>query len=256
MRNSEYLNLKEFLMHVEQDICLSLEREKTRFPSSNKLLDKFRKRRSIFEAGNYFKEIFEIVNELCVSRELLSKLGDKCYELDYEPPISNTAKTIDFKVLLDDSTVLYIDVKTIHPDYKDNWCKFKNAVDNGRIPQNVEVILDKKYGGGHIWHAWYNSRERMLKHTISLEEKIALLGSEPSKKFFMLFCSNGSDWRIDASSTTSPNNAGNGFATLRPNLPRPRLSRFLRLPGKNRATKGVGARYDSDPPRRSFGTTG
>ncbi|OGW73676.1 MAG: hypothetical protein A3J72_02455 [Nitrospirae bacterium RIFCSPHIGHO2_02_FULL_40_19] len=137
----------------------------------------------------------EIHNELCVADALLQCNNPFFTTIRYEPSLPRCNKTIDYVCVLPNSSLYYVDVKTIMPESIDGWKKFLN--NKKYIPTNIEVILEQDLMGGEIWHRWYASRGRMLEYTIELENKISECGlCHESSVFVLVFCGNGSDWHV------------------------------------------------------------
>jgi hypothetical protein len=190
--------LELFLRKVEEDVCVYLENERKRFPSYHKLINKFRDRRQYWITGEKMtKEIIEVVNELCVAKLFLEEPHNLCKMLEYEPKNDNTLQSIDFHLeFFDLPNTVYCDVKTIHPDFINDWVKFEQAVNQGRIPKNIKVHIEKDFGGGEYWHQWTAARSKMREHTLSLEAKIKKMQITDATTV-MLFCGNGFQLRLD-----------------------------------------------------------
>ena len=194
----------DFLIKIEQGLCLALEKESRRFPSWNKLLCKFKKFRSRFDSeanalsreqsDKFIREATELVNEMCVAQKILTSSRQEVTQLDYEPPLPCTRRTIDFRSAAADGKVTWWDVKTVHPEGKDVWGKY---VDHMRCKLLHGLTLDKNGFGGEFYHKYYASRDKFLKYTLELEEKIANSGKAGKDKFVMVFCGNRWDWELD-----------------------------------------------------------
>lgn len=190
-------NINKFLSQVETQICNSLVAEKDRFPSCDKLLNKFNNQSATWKikGADLTNDIVAMTNELCLARLILERL--KCNRLEYEPipALNNTQKTIDFRISMDNGNTIYCDIKTVQPREQDDWEKFEQH--KRFFPNNTEVILDNKWLGGEIWHNWYNSRGAFLTYTREFENKISTYDIADNTYFAMIFCSDGFDWRVN-----------------------------------------------------------
>jgi len=120
-----------FLVGVKRDLYQSLEKERSRFPSCDKLLGKFREFRLRFtkefdtlspeEMDRFIREATELVNEICVAQKILAAPSEEVARLDYEHPLPCTCRTIDFRLTAADGRATWWDLKTIHPEEKDDW---------------------------------------------------------------------------------------------------------------------------------------
>ncbi|MGF9714617.1 hypothetical protein [Paenibacillus naphthalenovorans] len=187
-----------FLKQVEENVCDYLEKQKDRFPSYQRLVNKFRSRYTFWsEISTMTNEIIEIVNELCIAKFFLEESTNPCKRLEYEPKHESTDQSIDFSLELQNNTrKIYCDVKTIHPDFINDWDKFERAVKHKFIPDNITVHIDKDSGGGEYWHHWTAARTKMLDHIIAFEKKILIMGLNEEINV-MLFCGNGFQLRLD-----------------------------------------------------------
>jgi len=184
------LELKQFLKQVEEQLCKPLEEQNKRFPSAQRLLARFRSREWIDarrRGGACSNEVAEVVNEICLAHHLLFRCHAR--QLEYEPPLRDTGKTIDFCSCEGTGQIGYYDVKTIHPDGRDDWRKYVEHLDDGRLRPGLNLERDRC--GGEIYHAMRASRAKMLAYTLELETKAATV--EEDAIVLMVFCSNG-DW--------------------------------------------------------------
>lgn len=161
--------------------------DETRFINKKKLLDKF-----VSESSP------QVINELILANLILNNKDFVCKELSYEPnpdALKSSVKTIDFLFKIGNEDVVYCDVKTIRPEIKDSWKNFKK--DKKYFPKNINVYLDKKWGGGEIYHCMRNTRTSMLQYTIEFEEKILAYSKFIKAHYFLIFCGNGFHWHLD-----------------------------------------------------------
>ncbi len=141
------------------------------------------------------RPITESVNELCIARKFLEI--EECSRAFYEPPLDGTDQTIDYLVETNDGRRIFFDVKTVHPEDKDAWERFKSITDRGLLSDNTELVLDENWMGGEIAHSFLASREKFLDYTIELEAKIDAMRNKDGLLFAMVFCGNGYDWHLD-----------------------------------------------------------
>lgn len=140
----------------------------------------------------------QLINELILANLILNNKDFICEQLLYEPKpdaLKNSAKSIDFRFIMEKKDTVYCDVKTIRPEIKDSWEKFKN--DQGYFPENIKVELDKKWMGGEIYHCMRNARASMLQYAIELEDKIEAYSKSIKTHYVLIFCGNGFHWHLD-----------------------------------------------------------
>ncbi len=189
-----------FIQQAEEELCSRLAAEQRRFLSWGQIVSRFRESASrLLERGldalNQFREAH---NELCVAVKILD---DKniCTRLDYEPPMENCQQRFDFYVTMTEKRPCWVEVKTIHPASQDDWEKYKNIIEKGRIPDNVQVVYEEEWLGGELWHYAYTSRSKMLEYSLSVEEKIQSCQINRDKEMCMVvFCGDGFRWDLDA----------------------------------------------------------
>ena len=213
-------NINNFLSEVEKDFCNPLASQKNRFPSCDKLLNKFNSQREKWEVNgvDLTDDIVAMTNELCLANLILSEV--KYNKLNYEPKpdLKNSKETIDFRISMNNGNIIYCDVKTIQPIVQDDWKKFIKHKEF--FPKNNEVILDKDWLGGEIWHNWYNSRQAILNYSLEFEKKILTYNFTDRTRFVMICCSDGFDWGITHLEdfvyfySTGSNNPDDKFSTM------------------------------------------
>jgi len=190
------IELLDFLLKAQTELCDPIGKEKKRFVNADKLLSKFLKVQESFKNNELVRidEITEIVNEVSIANAILFGFKN-CRSLTYEPPSNSGKKTIDFLIDFDNNDMVYCDVKTIKPEMKDSWEKFVKH--KQYFPENVHLAIEKDWGGGEIYHLMYNARSSMLNYAIELEEKIGIYGKSTKQHYVLIFCSNGFHWRLD-----------------------------------------------------------
>lgn len=168
-----------------------------RFPDGSLLLSRFERaiQTTLSNANQAFTAVDEIHNEVCVAGALLA--DPVVVRLRYEPELLRTLKSIDLVADRQDGTLLFVDVKTIHPVPTDRWDQYERAMEEGWLG-NVNYDLQKHAGGGELWHDAFASRSRMLEYTLELEQKIAEANLAPSTSQFVLaLCGTGFEWGED-----------------------------------------------------------
>jgi hypothetical protein len=146
----------------------------------------------------HFRAVEEAHNELCVASALLGNSKLKFIRVEYEPPLADYGKTIDFRATAENGQIVHVDVKTIKPEDTDRWGQFERARAEGWFPENVIVAISEQWGGGEIWHAWFAVRGRMLEYSLQLEQKIREARLEEKNVLTVLaLCSDGFRWRQD-----------------------------------------------------------
>jgi hypothetical protein len=170
--------------------------ETGRFPDGQRLLQRFNESVDHALSGSPQKAVYETHNELCIARALLLNTKPRVLTLAYEPPLTGSAKSIDFWGISAEGLTTFVDVKTIIPEPKDRWEQFEKATEEERFPDNHIVGVFKQWMGGEIWHGWFAGRGRMLEYTLELEEKIKEGGLKGRKNtiFILALCGTGFQW--------------------------------------------------------------
>jgi hypothetical protein len=192
--------VKNYAGEVTETFTKEFQATADRFRSWQQLIDRFTKAVDfVLKNGHtHFKAVDEAHNELCIASATLSIQEPKITRLEYEPVLSGTAKSIDFRATADNGLIIYIDVKTIKPESKDRWEQFKRAVEEKWLPERVTVTLAKEWLGGELWHCMFTARARMLEHALELEKKIAD-GKLAAKNVALILalCGDGFCWHKD-----------------------------------------------------------
>jgi hypothetical protein len=174
-----------------------LQANAERLTNCDRLIERFTSATATWHAGpsDNIRRITECVNELCIARKFLE--SDECVRTSYEPALAGTDKTIDYLVETTDGRRILFDVKTVHPEAKDVWKRFKNITDRGLLSDNTELVLHEDWMGGEIAHSFLAAREKFLGYTIELEAKIDAMQDRDGLLFAMVFCGYGYDWHLD-----------------------------------------------------------
>ena len=191
----------EFIAAVESDVCDGLLSD-GRFTNAQTLITRFRDAAErLLDGGlDHLNEFNEVLNEIGVAHQILAtEPAPRAAALDYEPSMSSCDQRIDFRVALDDGgTVLYVEVKTIHPDFKGRWEQYRWVLENDLLPSNVHYHLDEDWLGGEFWHFRVASRSKMLQYTRDFEDRIRnCLGAEPGAATVLALCGDGNRWHED-----------------------------------------------------------
>jgi len=195
-KNKTQQCINQFIYDIEKEVLPKFAKENKRFPSNQKLLNSFTKRIDcwIHNGIALQNEIVEKSNEILIAEYLLN--DHDCIKIEYEMGSEKEGQTIDFLTEYKNGSLVFLDVKTIHPGNQDDWERFISCKEY--FPKNVKVYLYKDGFGGEIWHKWYNARKSMLQYTLEFENKILNYSSVEGAKYCLAFCSNGTDWGVDA----------------------------------------------------------
>lgn len=196
LKNDQRAFFQEFIAEIEKDLCTALESNAARFPSHKILLSRFEEasKRLLGEGLKHLSQFIEFHNELCVAAILLKE--PTCEQLDYEPEIDACKKRFDFCLRLASRKPKWVEVKTIHPSTKDDWKKYEQDSYLRRFG-GVELIMEKEWLGGELYHKAYASRSKILEYVMQTENKIeSCLRGKKEENTFLLFFSNGFDWSI------------------------------------------------------------
>lgn len=200
LRQEEIEWITAYNNEVATTFCAGFERAYDRFRIWQPLINRFSSAIEEVKAkGNSrFRKVEEAQNELCIASALLEMRDPLIAFLEYEPPLPDCARSIDFRATTDAGVTVYVDVKTINPIDKDRSEQFKQAHVESRFPKNVFVALSKLGLDGQLWHYMFAGRSSMLTYSLELEEKIAdgkLFGN--GSLFVLAFCGNGFRWHED-----------------------------------------------------------
>lgn len=193
----EWVELDEYSTNCINYYHREFSEHSERFPEYHKLIAKFEdciKQVKISQRG-LFHLAHEAHNELCVALALLENANPRFDMLEYEPTISGTKKSIDFRAV-SGSKLYYVDVKTIRPTLLDRWSQYEQL--SKYISQSVNLLLNRHWLGGEIWHGLYSSRSKMLDYSRELEEKVFCGSlSRDDNRIIMVFCGDNYHWHED-----------------------------------------------------------
>lgn len=185
-----------FIAAICDETVTFLQANGERLTNGARLIERFTSATATWQANpsDNIRPITECVNELCIARKFLET--EECACVSYEPALEGTDKTIDYRVETTDGRLILFDVKTVHPEAKDAWERFKSITDRGLLSDNTELVLDENWMGGEIAHSFLASREKFLDYTIELEAKIDAMEDSEGLFFAMVFCGNSYDWHL------------------------------------------------------------
>lgn len=167
-----------------------------RFPSSSQLVARFEASVERWRKGMTIRPLINDANELAAAAALLDKLKAND-QLDYEPRLSGTPKSIDFRVVGADGARGWIDMKTVAPGWQDDRAGWERIVKIAEeFPDTAKLIVHEKWGGAAIGGQLVKARWSFVQRTVELEQKIALLTESERGLVRLLLCSEGS-WRED-----------------------------------------------------------
>lgn len=199
MRDEEIEWLNVYADEVQKIFRTRFESASDRFKSPQLLLDRFTSVVDAVHANgrSLFRAVDEAHNELCIASAILENQEPQFTCLEYEPPLNGCAKSIDFLATSGDIKV-YVDVKTIKPVATDRWEQFEKAQVKEWFPDNVNIMLEKKWLGGELWHDMFAARSRMLEYSLELEQKIAEGNLSGGNTLLVLaLCGEGLYWHQD-----------------------------------------------------------
>ena len=194
----DWEELNEYSINVIKYFQFEFSKHSIRFPDAHKLIAKFEESIKQIKAGgrSLFHLAHETHNELCVALALLENSNPSFRLLEYEPVLSGTPKSIDFRAL-SGAYSYYVDVKTIRPKLNNKWIQYEKLTKF--ISKNNSLFLVREWLGGEIWHSFFSSRGKMLSYSKELEEKV-LSGnlSNGSNRIVMVFCGDDYHWHEDS----------------------------------------------------------
>lgn len=199
LRGEEIVWLNAYADEVRKAFSTRFETASGRFKKPQPLFERFTSAVDAVKANgrSLFRAVDEAHNELCIASAILENQEPQFTCLDYEPPLHGCAKSIDF-LATSGNLKVYVDVKTIKPVAIDRWEQFEKAQAEGWLPCNANIILEKEWLGGELWHNMFAARSRMLEYSLEFEQKITegnLSGG--STLFVLALCGEGFYWHQD-----------------------------------------------------------
>ena len=182
--------------------AISRLRDDGRFPSAERLIQKFERDVEIWRASGKIRALINSGNEVAVACVLLNQMRESD-TLHYEPKLTTTKKSIDFGIFAADGERHWVDVKTVAPRFEEiedpnaQIEKLNAALE--AVPENQRSQFPLLLSGVQFIS---NTRQLLvarfsfIQKTIDLEEKISLLSASERGTVRMCFCSSG-EWHKD-----------------------------------------------------------
>ena len=194
--------IRQYEAAVVAAFTKDFEAAKSRFKHGPQLIGAFQDSVKLLlnEGRRSIAKVDSLHNELCIAARLLSNAKPGLFfdVLEYEPKVTDTGKSIDFRAVSDNGALVFIDVKTIQPQRNDRWDQFEKVREQKLFPDNVNVVLSKGWLGGELWHGIYAARASTLQYVVEFEEKIRdgkLAGKD--SLFVLALCGEGFHWHQD-----------------------------------------------------------
>jgi hypothetical protein len=139
----------------------------------------------------------ECQNELCVAEELVQDQDHQFSLIEYEPDLQKSDQRIDFRAT-NNPIVWFVEVKTIHPEFKDRGDQYDEIVKSGRVSDNVTIGFERDWLGGELWHNKFSARSKMAEHALEFEDRIAAAELQaPDHRFVLALFTDGFCWHED-----------------------------------------------------------
>jgi hypothetical protein len=183
-------DVESWIRRIEGELLPRL-RADSRFPDAEKLIGRFTGHVASWRGGGAVRTLTEDANELAAAAAILA-LDRSPMVLRYEPPLSQTRRTIDFMIAWPDGNRSWIDVKTVAPAWTDDdpsWQRFERIAAD--FPDNSSLIVDRAWCGAAIAGQEIKARWSFIRRTVEAEEKVALLSDSERGSVRLLLCSNG-----------------------------------------------------------------
>jgi hypothetical protein len=186
-------DLQRALIQKVRDKMVPRIRDDLKFLGRDRLIARFEDQFGRWQPGpgRTFSQILETINEIAAAVAMLDSSED-ITELAYEPRLSQTDRTIDFRITFASGRRCWIDVKTVAPEWRDDdagWKRFE-AIATG-FPSNARLVVDKNLAGAALSGLEIKARWTFIQRTRETEQKEALLSPEEKAPVRLLFCSNG-----------------------------------------------------------------
>lgn len=171
-----------------------------RFLNANILLDNFDRAADLWakrQSNDDVKALTETANELAAAASILSTL-EKHQTLTYERQLALTRKSIDFLVEGRAGPVLWIDVKTVAPEWvraDREWERFEAI--RAQLPESMHLTVMKEYGAAGIGDQMLKARWSLYQRAAEIEAKADELSDHEQAPVTLLFCGNGRAWDVD-----------------------------------------------------------
>lgn len=187
------------IAEVRQHFSALFGANNARFPSGPRLLAKYQQAADdiLVHGWSQFDKLIDFHNELALGELLLNCQEPRIRSVEYEAPLPATPKTIDFALVAENGSRIYVDVKTVRPKMVGRWPKYEEAISQGLLTPGTDVELRQGWLGGELWHLMVSSRSRFLEHALDLEGKIREAGGLAGTKVILALFSSGFHWHLD-----------------------------------------------------------
>ena len=171
-----------------------------RFVNAKTLLANFDRAAGLWakrKSNDDVKALTETANELAAAASILGTLK-KDQTLTYERTLTRTRKSIDFVVEGKGGPVLWIDVKTVAPEWVSTdreWERFEAI--RAQLPENMHLAVMKEYGGAGIGGQMLKSCWSLYQRAAEIEAKADELSGDEKAPVTVLFCGSGFAWHVD-----------------------------------------------------------
>ena len=171
-----------------------------RFLNATSLLSNFDRAADLWakrQSNDDVKALTETASELAAAASILAAL-EKHQTLTYERRLARTRKSIDFLVEGQAGPVLWIDVKTVAPEWvrtDREWARFEAI--RTQLPENMHLAVMKEYGAGGIGAQLLKTRWSLYQRAAEIEAKADELSDHEQAPVTLLFCGNGFAWDVD-----------------------------------------------------------
>jgi hypothetical protein len=192
-------DMDEWIPKVRRTYGDTLLRDQ-RFLNAEILLDNFDRVANLWakrQSNDDIKALTETANELAAAASILATL-EKHQTLAYERKLARTQKSIDFLVEAQARPVLWIDVKTVAPEWvraDRDWERFEAI--RTRLPETMHLAVMKAYGGASIGDQVLKTRWSLYQRAAEIEAKADELSDHEQAPVTLLFCGNGLALDVD-----------------------------------------------------------
>jgi hypothetical protein len=151
------------------------------FPGWNQVQSKFLNAIAEYQSGkvDHSRAITEFYNEVVIASDICMECRRYGWSLEYEPLCPN-GRSVDFCIIKNNLSRIYVDVKTIHPKNNDALKLYRKCLDEGLLANNVGVHFQRlniedvdaePTLDGVTFHHVTAARGKFLDYSIELEQK-------------------------------------------------------------------------------------
>ena len=188
---TDFDDLRRAVVEKVRNDLIPLIRDNGKFLGREKLVARFEDQVARWQTNEDFAQILETINEIAAAVAILNSTED-IIELAYEPRLSQTSQTIDFRISFASGRRCWIDVKTVSPRWLDDdasWQRFERLAAD--FPANARLVVDRSLAGAAISGQEIKARWTFIRRTQEVEAKEALLSPDEKAPVCLLLCSNG-----------------------------------------------------------------